>query len=379
MEQGTWVAKGRVNGVSGVDLGRVKGEHFRAALKGLKVPIDDKATDEALTVTATSHFAKNYDRDNLAKCDECHGVAPDVLDACPYCGSVGDAPAETIVTPATKAAQQPTADKETKMQTQTTAAKPLAKTNGASVTPTTPSSTYTQQDLDKAVKEVVVLKAKGAETLWDLGHKIAEIHDKNLWKLRLEDGKQRWKNFDSFCNVELNMTPQNAKRLLDVAVKHSVEEVRKFGPTKLGLLLTAPPEAQEKIKAKIEAGASKRDVEREVQKAKADAGHRRPARGKRSEKQEKALAKASKAKAEKVKKVAKTVTVANMVGRVTVKLYEKPTTKKVDFKTLKRAKTLGDQPYGRNVLANGVVQEFYIQKTPAGELILSINTTRESE
>jgi hypothetical protein len=86
-------------------------------------------------------------------------------------------------------------------------------------------------------------------------------------------------------------------------------------------------------------------------------------------------------KATKPKKAA--ITVANLIGTATVKLFRKPpsingiTTEKID--NLPRAKKIGDTPFGYEELENDVVRFYTLDTTPGGELFLRVVTKHVEE
>ena len=241
----------------------------------------------------------------------------------------------------------------------------------------------TSAKLDEAVAEIHKLKATSAASYWDLGVKIKKLYDAGLWRQRLNDkGGPKWKGFDAFAQHELGIGPQNALKMMDVAANFSRIQVEAFGSKKFSLVLEAPPEDRPAIVQKIEQGASKREVEKEVRALAKEKGHRAPNRttGK--------LGGSRKPKAPSAtnlpppgKPVEEKITVASILKREVVKLWQKPDKKQMsmtaDHKGWKRCKRIADVPWGAMELANGVVMHFTVQAGSNGEMTLVVETKRE--
>lgn len=248
----------------------------------------------------------------------------------------------------------------------------------------------TEKVLDAAVAEVKRLKVQSSESIWSLGQKIKEIHTEKLWALRTEDGgkggkKAKWKSFEAFCLHELGFTPQTAHALSDVSSSYGPDDIKKFGTAKLTLVLQAPPADRPRIQERVEKGATKKEIEKEVRQAKKDTKYVREARetskgnktGKAGASKGKALTKAREAKAAKPKKeLATQITIAKIIGSETVKLYKRPTTRDFELEKLPRATRLADSPYGVLDLANGVEMHFNVTEAANGSLVLKVHTKR---
>ncbi len=252
---------------------------------------------------------------------------------------------------------------------------------------TASSKLRTERDLDGAVTEVQRLKGEGAVAMWKLGQYMQDhIYNVQLWKLRSEDGKPRYKNVDAFCAAELGMTPQNAYKLMSIAKTFSEPQVRAFGTSKLGLLLEAPKEEQPKIQKRMEEGELRthREVEsavrtanREIAGADED-GKKKPKKKARDGSLRGASPGPTKASAKAAAN--KQITIAKILGSESIKLYKKPAnTRNYDPKDLVRAKKVGDQPFGEMQLTNEVTMYFTVVQSPAGELSLKTVTVRNDE
>lgn len=350
--------------VAGVNTAKVNLDHLKGVLKQLKLPTT--GTPAELVERAVAHFKKATPPERLANCDVCDGASDITLDACPFCATVeGDAAATESDVKPKAAAKAAKADKAPKAAAK--ADKPSSKAL-VKAAPTAVVVTTESQPLDAAVADVQRLKEASSVSAWQLGKRIRDVFEGQLWKLRVDaDGKPRYKGFDAFVAHELGFTPTNAYKLMDLSKTFAEDDVRKFGTSKLGLLIEAPKEDQARIKEQIEKGASKREVEREVRKAKKEKGHRRDTGRKKTP----AGTRKPAARA--------TITVANITGRKTVKLFKKPASRTQDPSEFVRAKKVGDLPWGKMELENDVTMYFSVQENAAGELQLVVETKREAE
>lgn len=319
------------------------------ALDAAKLPTEGALEEQAARLEA--HYNKTAPT-TLLKCGDCGGISDSRLDACPFCGAADeeeeteapeapedDAP-ESAPPPATdskgdkktKKGKKPEetttmSDKKTKAKnddaTETEGKKPKVK-KGEIVAPdgtivsTKPAPVIeplpegvTVEKLDAAVKEVQALKGGASEVYWDLGHKIKEIHDKQLWKARRDEAGNGYKSFKQFSIEELGFSDTQSLKMMDCSTNFSREEVGKFGTSKLGLVLEAPLEARQALLKKIEDGAGKREIAGDVKTAKDDAKAKGEATGDKG-RDRKGGAKNEKAgNADKTKKI----TVATLIGQ----------------------------------------------------------------
>jgi hypothetical protein len=369
--------KSRANAITGIITGVLVPQLMFDAIKAqdLDVPHAD-TTPEQLSMVLFTHFS-TLPKETLTRCTNCHGISDENLDACPYCGGLDGNP---LVDPESdkKEAQTMTTEVHQEPAHATTNGQALTKVKGGKVA----KSTRSESELNDSVAKIHRLKSEGAAALWAVGVEIAHVYKEQLWKLRVntDDAKKerpRWSSFEAFCKEEIGMTPQNARSLMDVANHYKETDVRKFGTTKLGLILTAPPEDRAALEKKAAKGASKRELAKEVQKAKKNKGYVR------AERSGKTQTKAARAAAANTKKAApdKTITIAKIVGSEIVKLYEKPASMKgVDAESIKklaRAKKIGDGAIGMRELANDVIEFFNVFQTPGGELAVKVVTERD--
>lgn len=364
----------RRNAISGVVVAKVDRKNLIAFLKESKIEHEKDDTNEALSVLAFNYFHENTPTDDQVQCDDCFGISSIKLDACPYCGVKGEVEAK-----APEAAPQTTSEpvaaksetKSTKESTAMTTTEPttskkngLAKPSKKKADAAPPPAPVDSKDLDQAVQNIQGHIAEGATAMWKAGKELIKVYAPQLWKQRtvVEDNKikQTHKTFESFCTKEIGVTPNHAYGLMDVAEHFTEEQVLRFGTSRLTLVLQAPEKEQPKLLKQVEQGASWRDVKKEVTALKKKTGHRRPTR-KGASKGNRDTTAATKAREEKRAKAKTTqVTVAKLLGRETVKLFCKPSGK-VDPKDYKPAKKMGDLPWGKLEMVNGIEEEFFLQ------------------
>jgi hypothetical protein len=100
----------------------------------------------------------------------------------------------------------------------------------------------TERDLDDAVDRVRAAKEGMGLQGWALGHALADICDRQLWKLRPgADRPQGWRTFESFCRSELEVGARQAYRLIEVSRQYTEEQARGLGATVIQELIKLPP------------------------------------------------------------------------------------------------------------------------------------------
>ncbi len=413
VESGKGKKASRKNGVGAFLVDKIDGDRMRAFIKEHDLEIDADVEDEQLGVALSLHFANTVPKADKVRCDVCEGVASADYAECPYCGDEGEVeeeedenetvaaapPSESVIEnvdddeeedeeeeeeevaaalPAKKTAAKK--DKETKMTTAQTTNGAGSKKSGG-VARVHSAELMTSKDLDKAVGEVARLTSEvakatftGAELYWQLGQKILEINGKGLWKLRLDEktGKAKYKSWDAFVHNELHMSPQHSYTAIDLAKNfESGAEVREIGQTKAIKLLQAAPQDRPALIEAAKAGATVKEIDAAAKKSKKKHG---PAK---KTVQAKAGAASAKAKAKVSAKNTEKVSITSFEGVKTIKLYKRPESiKDLDLSTCKRATKIGDQPFGRLEMANGLVQQFAVINKD-GEWVLKIETRRE--
>jgi len=168
-------------------------------------------------------------------------------------------------------------------------AKPAATSTAlAKAEPKALAKPQTEDDLDNAIAKFEKLKAGAMVSIWDLGDYLRnEIYETQLWKQRTEEVEEkggttkkpgRWKTWESFCNSELQCVPATAMNWMLIAKTFTRDDVARWGPTKLGILATAPKEELDRVKKSMEGGASVRQLLGEV----SDAKKKHPGKGGRT-------------------------------------------------------------------------------------------------
>lgn len=382
---------GRVNAITGIIVDHINRDLVVAALKDRGEEVDKESTTEQLAVQLWTVFEPmpmlKDGKPNKIRCVKCHGIGLQEQDNCPYCGhDEGEDLTEAApAAPAPTEAQQPMKKAEAAEKSGKKAKKSAKATetngavNGASTAlakddTKASSEVQTEGQLDDAVKRVQTLKGDAAASGWSLGAAIQDIYQRGLWKLRVEKNdkgkvKPRWASFEAFCNAELAMSPTQARTLMDVSQNYTEAQVRAWGTTKLGLVLSAPPEDRPRLQARVEQGAGTAEVRDEVKKVKRAKSYTKPSRA----------GNARGGKTGQKGKAAKQITVASILGTQTVKLFKKPDAikKDLDLSELARAKKLGDLPFGKLELTNDVHMLFLVQENAAGELQLKVVTQRD--
>lgn len=385
--------------VHDVKLAKVNTKVLLAALKSLGVTPEKK--DPATLVKALVEYEKKNKPAKIGECDVCGGSSSADFDACPFCGTGGDEETEAEEKPAAeeqppapkkeKAAkapkeEAPPAEKKTakgsKKSAKTTEEKTEEKAVEAVVEgkPTTalakvdkPGAVvkYNVDDLDKTVSAINTLKSAIWSNGWKMGKLITELRDKQLWKLRNEDGKPKYLTFESFCKSELGFSDNQAYRLMDVAERFTEEQVKKFGTTKLSLILEAPKEDQDKIlEEHVAKNASSAEVREAVTKARKEKGVTRRDTGRKKTPKSGKAASPPKKKAKGASPKRDKITVAALEGTKTVKLFKREHPEVV-------AKRIADEPVGTLELENDVVMHFSLIQGPEGNIVLKIRTKRE--
>jgi predicted nucleic acid-binding Zn-ribbon protein len=332
------------------------------------------------------------------QCERCGEVSSDALDACPSCGweeavTVGCWVPGKVPWP--EKVSGDIAEEARVITEEDRRSARAAVVGGGSVEDVTAivqeedvrSSTAlrTERDLDLAVQEVKRLKGAYFVSDHRLGRKIGFIHAQQLWKLRTEADKSgkrkaRWSSFEAFCNDELGITPQHARRMMDTAANFTEAQVEAHGARKLSMVLQVAPERRSELLQKVAEGVSQEVLAQEVRRASSEGqGRALPTANPRVSKMNEA--KAAKRAAAPRDEAPSKVTVAAVIGTQNVPLFVRPKKLPKDaagWRELKaRAKRFADQPVGRVELANDVVMLFALQESARGEWHLRVTTVRE--
>jgi hypothetical protein len=260
---------------------------------------------------------------SLVECWDCRGkfaLPAEDGTPCPYCGAAEDPPEGMV------AADKPPTIKEI-------------------------AALYSESDLDAAAARVNAQKAETAESFHKLGVELAQLHQTQIWRLRLgEDGKSKYSNFRQFVQEEFGFTGKWCENLMGIAKTYTIEQVREVGRSKLAILLRADPETQAKLLPQA-ADMSKRDLEAKVLK---------DANGEGAPK-----------KKERVHEDTRIVTTMLPAGKTEIPLYDRSAEQVATV-------TFNDKSYGTFVTNNGVTIMYSFARNEAGELQLVMEPLRES-
>lgn len=376
--------------VAGVDVGKIDRRVLKASYeKTLKK--EAKAEIGKLVEELASHFQKVSAGKEILECENCGGGSPSSLypDHCPFCGdadedaSASPEPVETKATNGVHAAAVPAAPESSTKAAKADKKKPtraLVVSPTAEIVPaaaTVPAAVVmSEKDLDEAIARLRKARDAGASALWTLSVELRAIYDGDLWKLRNgEDGKPKYKAFSKFLAEEVDLHERTVYRMIEVTREFGPDQAQKYGVSILRGLLAAPKEDRAEILDKVGKGSVKgtRGVAREVEEIRRRKGVETVETGSKDTGRKKAAKTAAKASA-KASTAKKVVTVAVPSGRKTVKLFARAL-KKTDAE--KRAKRLGDRPWGKLECANGVTMFFAVVENGSGELELSVEARRE--
>lgn len=353
----------------GVVLDKVKPELLTAALKDCG--IEPAATVPEMVGQLVGHYRKTApDVKKLAQCD-CGGVFPNELKVCPYCGDVDDAAPKvessaattrSDVSPAaTKAAKKVKLDRPPKMAIVKNSQLPPELVN------------ITVDVLDKATAEIIKLKTGSAKAMWELGVKIREVHDRQLYKLRTnDDGKPTYRTFEQYCAAEVQMSGNACYDLIKVAEHYTQETVALLGTSKLRLILKAPEEDRAALEQKAMAGAStnalRRDVKTKKKKTVAPKAERTTVTGKPAPPVGKG-------------RQLEHLTIVSVIGKKTLPCYVKPQKRgdplvPVSCPAKVQEWLAKSQPFAFDDVVNGVREVMALTSNSKGELQIKIDRKR---
>lgn len=396
------------------------------ATLGLNLPDDGEVALEALVVRLGAYHER-IGRGSWLECEECGADCDGSLPVCPYCGIGDDAGSVTgTVEPAaisgpeesstmTKRSQVKKAPekKASKASVKKAPAKkepakkepakkasaapkgrkvkpskgapPVVQVEAAEVFGDVPSSIVLggpqlpdpvgdESVLDAQIAKVLRLHTSAVTNYWEIGHELHAIFKDRLYVLRKDpQGVSRYKSWGQFVQVELGMSTQHSYRVMEVACMFTREQVIELGITKLSLLAKLDDAERNRMLDRAPS-TSVRELTTAVQTI--SGGQRRtPTVSQQAGREFRGGAEASAkgasraATAKAAIKASTQVTVAQLLGRVTLPLMKK---NRAD-----RAFKLGDEPNAVERMVNGVKVTYKITLTPKG-LTLIIERTRES-
>lgn len=357
----------------------------------MELPDDGKLDAEGLVQNLVLWYRVTSTAEDLCDCSTCGGDSDARLDACPFCGdsALDEEPEAEPAEPAEpapakgKAAkgkakpEKPAKKKLVRKKKPTEAPQAAAKGSGGTKggkgqAPAKPKSQkapaagtevveaegvvvvdkgeLAESALDDTIVRIENLKKQAAKGIWDLGMEIKDILDRGLWRLRLDDaGKPRYRTFSAFCKAELGMAYSHANRLVGVATAFPKELMERIGIAKCSIALHVPKEARDKL---LEGAESKSKAE--------------------------LSAEAAKLKNSELPTTPKgALTVAMAPGITEIVLHARP--KQMGAKKNgdhKPAKSLADDPWGVEQLANKVHVYYVVTRNKKGEIVLRIERRR---
>jgi hypothetical protein len=236
---------------------------------------------------------------------------------------------------------------------------------------------YTQADLDAARDAIIAASHGVALNTWRLGRELVRVDRLGLWQLRRgEDGVPAHKSFAAFLRTECRLKKVMASYAMRVAAKYSEADVLRFGVTKLALLEEAPAEDRPALRQRLEGGASKREVEREVRRLNAqkrprqDGGVRRRSEVKRPNPANPVQVEAPPAP-QPPPPQDQVVTIA-LHKRTSVSMF-----RGVKDQPRQRAKSMDDRPFARIAGLNEGVTLWLMVKQDEGGLYVVVEAERE--
>jgi hypothetical protein len=243
-----------------------------------------------------------------------------------------------------------------------------------------------EADLDAAVEEIRRLKSGVATAHWELGRKLLEVYDSQLYKQRCDaDGKPgvyKTAGFEGWVRAECGFTVANAFLIMDVAKHFTREEVEVFGYSKLGLALKAPTPEQTKLLVEaVKSGGTYQEIKQAVEKMQAENPVRRAARdGTRrgqniNSGRKKVLAVPGGEVPDKLKKH-NVISIATIPKRQRIAIMAKPAKR---GEAPRPAKKLTDEPFFTMEFENEVVMKFTISHNAQGELQVICEAKRLAE
>lgn len=358
---------------------------IKSALSAAGITPDPKAKPAQLANLLQAHYVKTTPKDKIGGCDVCGGISPLDLDSCPFCGSgeevsgdaAPEAPSDVLQAEEAKEAEEGTTPPFEIVPATATPEGEKKKGKGGRKPKVVEIEVLpegvTVEALDAALIEVKTLRSTANGSVWDLGAKIAQIHDGQLYKARKgDDGTSfKYKSFATFAEAELGISHTYAYNLIDFSKQLTRDQVALFGPSKALLYLKAPDATKPTVLELIEKDAPKREIEKIVSDAKAEA----KAKGEKTSRGEEETGRKQRGVGEgrKAKSDPDKITIATLVGKKVVDLYKKPEGKKAPSE---RASTLADFPVGILDLENGVRMTMAVVADATGKLSITVNTKR---
>lgn len=241
----------------------------------------------------------------------------------------------------------------------------------------------TAKDLDAAVEEIHALKGNMYVGAHQLGVKLDILATSQLWKQRVDnDGtSSKYKNFGVFVETECGVSKTYAYKLIDVSRTYTEEQVKKFGASKLGIIVSAPAEMQADMMKKLEEGATQDVLLAEVKAA--NQRHREQNEGKLTKTSRSGVTRT--AAPSRKPKTSDSVTIATLEGPHKVELFKRETDKDGSYQDVVASKDvsfadgIADLPWGSLPLENRVTLQFMLKANAQGKLYLVVKAQRDAK
>lgn len=208
-----------------------------------------------------TYYANHYQDSELVECENCGGVMLDEEEECPFCGVANPlmgAPPPELDEVDDESETEEVEEKEESMEM-------------VEVAPEDTELIVDGEDADlvaqlnREVEEIRRLNTSVAENSYELGKRIAEVYDSDLWRARRNaKGKPAYTNFKQFTEAELGCSYPWARGLIRITKLFDLQTVAEIGVTKATIASKAP---EEKIPELVEAarqGASKMEIQSRI-------------------------------------------------------------------------------------------------------------------
>lgn len=268
--------------------------------------------DRAISLESHFEVLKAGNRiEQLAQCDQCEGKSDARLPACPFCGD--GAPVEA------------------------------AETKEITVTPVEPAT-----ELDKVLEELAQCARVHRSNIYRTGCLLRRIRDEELWQQRVDgEGKQLYSGYLEFVKVEVKIKRAWASRLVSLVEQFSEQQFEEWGATRLYLSSKLPVDERQKA---LEAGKgqSTREFEETVRdRSRSSQGNPWP-------------------KLESTQKSMQSVP----LGRVTTRLYARPTKEGPVNAPTEEAQGIEQQPFGMVQITENLWARITIKRSVDGTGVL---------
>lgn len=303
------------------------------------------------------HFEAKTPTSQRTQCDICFGWSDENLPSCPYC----DDGKATEVAPPKPAPAPSAAIVETKRSKSKPASSAPSLLVGGRVT-------LTEKDLDEEIRlfnEDAKISVGGA---YRMGKRLIRFRDE-LWMLRTEEGKPKYKSYNQFVEAELDMGVGYANKVRRIAEVFTFEQFIEHGPQALKALIAAPKEFHDALLARHKEGATAADIDRDVKEIREKGGiaviETEATKSDAAKARKTAEASAAAAAARKKEKETAVATIGLKAQQGTIDLLARPAKKGEEPR---EAREVADQPFGLIEGINGKKLFLAVKKKPSGSL-----------